>query len=108
MNEDPDRAEFGRLWGEIVSAHDAGDTAGEAAAKAALDAAIARRAAEMQSLAERYGPEPVVGTRVRDGPTIEHDPWHHDVGSSVVVRPEGSLIDRDELLRERPPEDRAT
>jgi hypothetical protein len=80
----------------------AGDPDIRAVARAALDAFHDRRwaesDAETRSIVEAYGEDPVVGTVVSDGRTIDLAPWHVVVRSSVVVRPDCSLVDKDELL----------
>jgi hypothetical protein len=110
VSEGADRVQWGVLVRQFVEAPDA---AARAEARAALDALHDRRRAEAdaetQGIVEAYGGDPVVGTVIADGPVIEHGAWFFDVRSSVVVRPDGSLIDRDELLaqpyvfRPRPP-----
>jgi hypothetical protein len=99
MTDNDDDAEFDRLMQAKVD--------GQPGAQEALDALTARRIAEADAeragIVEAFGGDPVVGTVVEDGGTLQRPPGHFDVGSASVTTPSGQVIDEEELRRHMHP-----
>jgi hypothetical protein len=101
----PPEPEWAALMQQLA---DATTDAERQAIRAQLDVITERRAAEAdaewRSLVEAFGGDPIIGTRVVDGGTIHNPPGHFDLNSAFVQMPDGSLIDKDELMaRTHPP-----
>ena len=99
---DPDDAVYEGLIQRLADGDETARDLLRALANRRAAEADAEREAEAAIIAESFGSDPTIGTRVEDGGTIHSPPGFTDADSAFVTMPDGRAMAKEHLLAGRP------